>query len=130
MIDHTCLPSEDDEPATGYFVSINENDKDQCPKIRRKRQYQCHGKDQSTCWSPGVPDLDCPYSGLCCFDGCANKCLKSQSYEEEEEEEQPSYEPEQPTYNQVCSLIQVGLLSFHEESLFFLKDREKYKCKL
>jgi len=29
----------------------------------------------STCWSPGVPDTDCPNNGLCCNDGCANTCL-------------------------------------------------------
>jgi len=29
----------------------------------------------STCWSPGQRDIDCPQSGLCCFDGCANTCL-------------------------------------------------------
>jgi len=29
----------------------------------------------STCWSPGVPDTDCPGHGLCCSDGCANHCL-------------------------------------------------------
>ena len=28
----------------------------------------------STCWSPGQRDTDCPNSGLCCFDGCANTC--------------------------------------------------------
>ena len=32
------------------------------------------------CWSPGVPDVDCPTGkteepfGLCCFDGCQNSC--------------------------------------------------------
>ena len=29
----------------------------------------------STCWSPGLPDSDCPNGGFCCFDGCANFCL-------------------------------------------------------
>ena len=29
----------------------------------------------STCWSPGVRDLDCPGQGYCCFDGCAATCL-------------------------------------------------------
>jgi len=34
---------------------------------------QCTGR-QSDCWSPGVRDLDCLNSSLCCFDGCANRC--------------------------------------------------------
>ena len=25
----------------------------------------------------GVPDVDCPNNGLCCFDGCANRCEKN-----------------------------------------------------
>ena len=31
------------------------------------------------CWSPGTPDVDCPGSGLCCFNGCVNVCLASPS---------------------------------------------------
>merc|ERR1711915_4195 len=27
------------------------------------------------CWSVGTQDLDCKESALCCFDGCANRCL-------------------------------------------------------
>merc|ERR1712012_81971 len=34
----------------------------------------CEGR-KSNCWSPGVKDLDCLDSALCCFDGCANVCL-------------------------------------------------------
>jgi len=34
----------------------------------------CSGNVKSTCWSPGVNDVDCPGHGLCCFDGCANTC--------------------------------------------------------
>jgi len=29
----------------------------------------------SNCWSPGQRDTDCPYNGLCCFDGCADTCV-------------------------------------------------------
>ena len=45
-----------------------------CPPIRKdvKCEYV-----QNTCWSVGVPDVDCPGNGLCCFDGCANHCLRS-----------------------------------------------------
>ena len=32
------------------------------------------------CWSPGVPDEDCPHNGFCCFDGCNNVCLKNKDY--------------------------------------------------
>merc|ERR1719422_2272934 len=35
---------------------------------------ECEGR-KSNCWSPGVSDLDCLDSALCCFDGCANVCL-------------------------------------------------------
>ena len=31
------------------------------------------------CWSLGVPDLDCPGQGLCCFNGCVNVCQPSVS---------------------------------------------------
>ena len=34
---------------------------------------ECRGRT-SNCWSPGVRDLDCLDSALCCFDGCANVC--------------------------------------------------------
>merc|ERR1712130_64794 len=34
---------------------------------------ECQGR-KSNCWSPGVRDLDCLDSALCCFDGCANVC--------------------------------------------------------
>merc|ERR1712212_237812 len=29
---------------------------------------------RSICWSPGQPDTDCPGNGICCFDGCSNRC--------------------------------------------------------
>ena len=47
-----------------------------CPPIRPgvKCEYV-----QNTCWSVGVPDVDCPGHGLCCFDGCANHCLRPSS---------------------------------------------------
>ena len=35
----------------------------------------CSGNEKSTCWSPGVNDVDCPGHGLCCFDGCSNTCI-------------------------------------------------------
>ena len=40
------------------------------PKPNRKCEYVKH-----QCWSLGVPDVDCPGHGLCCFDGCVNSCV-------------------------------------------------------
>ena len=28
------------------------------------------------CFSQGEPDISCPDFGLCCFDGCANRCIR------------------------------------------------------
>ena len=47
-----------------------------CPNVIPIPLEQCYGA-HSTCWSVGVPDVDCPNWGLCCFDGCANTCLDS-----------------------------------------------------
>ena len=33
-----------------------------CPKVAPKNPEQCKGQ-RSTCWSPGVEDIDCPNSG-------------------------------------------------------------------
>ena len=43
-----------------------------CPQI--DSNLKC-GYEENECWSPGVPDLDCPGSALCCFNGCINVCL-------------------------------------------------------
>ena len=42
-----------------------------CPPVRKnvKCEYVKH-----QCWSLGVPDLDCPGNGLCCFNGCNYMC--------------------------------------------------------
>ena len=45
-----------------------------CPHFTLKEKTDCP-KISHQCWSPGVPDEDCPYHGLCCFDGCNNICL-------------------------------------------------------
>ena len=45
-----------------------------CPPVVAPVAGQCRGQ-VSQCWSPGVPDLDCPGSSLCCYDGCANVCV-------------------------------------------------------
>jgi len=46
----------------------------QCPIVPGLPISKCVGA-VSSCWSIGVPDLDCPGNNLCCFDGCANSCL-------------------------------------------------------
>ncbi|QQP56612.1 Uncharacterized protein FKW44_001330 [Caligus rogercresseyi] len=48
-------------------------DEDVCPKP--KGFQECNLYERSECWSPDVPDLDCPESALCCFDGCRNICM-------------------------------------------------------
>merc|ERR1719150_652228 len=58
-----------------------------CPPASPLTADQCRGQF-STCWSVGVPDLDCPNWGLCCFDGCANTCLG-----EARDPPQPTYHP-------------------------------------
>ena len=50
-----------------------------CPHFTLKEKTECH-KIHHQCWSPGVPDADCPYNGLCCFDGCNNVCLDPVEY--------------------------------------------------
>ena len=47
-----------------------------CPHFTLKEKAECP-KIKHQCWSPGVPDEDCPHHGLCCFDGCNNVCLDS-----------------------------------------------------
>ena len=44
-----------------------------CPDFTLRERHECHNI-QHQCWSPGVPDADCPDHGLCCFDGCSNIC--------------------------------------------------------
>ena len=61
---------------------------DKCPANRRRyrRQSDCKNSKGPNCWSAGTYDLDCPNSGLCCFDGCVNRCV-----EESKGEDLPSY---------------------------------------
>ena len=49
--------------------------KTQCPEVAVMPPMSSCRDSVSTCWSVGEPDWDCPDSGLCCFDGCANTCL-------------------------------------------------------
>ena len=53
-----------------HFASANG-----CPQLPSRGHQACQQNYQPNCWSAGQFDLDCPQSGLCCFDGCANRCL-------------------------------------------------------
>ena len=67
----------------------NQYGNDQCSANRRRyrRQSDCKNSKTPNCWSAGTYDLDCPNSGLCCFDGCVNRCV-----DEPEEEDLPTYQ--------------------------------------
>ena len=65
-----------------------------CPAVSTLTADQCVGR-HSTCWSVGVPDLDCPDWGLCCFDGCANTCVGDTP----PPPPLPSYDPPAPRRN-------------------------------
>ena len=45
---------------------------------------------------PGVPDLDCPDSGLCCFNGCVNVCIHTTTQNITEDSEVLDYSSQQP----------------------------------
>ena len=45
-----------------------------CPRVPSLPQKMC-ASSRPNCWSSDTFDLDCPNSGLCCFDGCHNRCL-------------------------------------------------------
>eukprot|EP00092_Neocalanus_flemingeri_P015375 GFUD01016638.1.p1 GENE.GFUD01016638.1~~GFUD01016638.1.p1 ORF type:complete len:648 (-),score=103.17 GFUD01016638.1:526-2469(-) len=64
-----------------------------CPRVSVSTPGQCAGR-LSNCWSVGVPDLDCPNWGLCCFDGCANTCVGD--IVPEQSQDFPRYEPTPP----------------------------------
>ncbi len=52
-----------------------------CPNVNPLSDAECAGA-VSNCWSPGQGDTDCPNFGLCCFDGCANRCVDEPEGEE------------------------------------------------
>jgi len=64
---------------------------DTCPVVETKTEQQC-ANATANCWSRGVPDVDCPDFGLCCFDGCVNTCYVAPEETEEEEEEDLEYD--------------------------------------
>ena len=50
----------------------------QCPFVQeaQERMVDCKFAGRSNCWNVGSFDLSCPSTGLCCFDGCFNRCLE------------------------------------------------------
>merc|ERR1712232_122269 len=46
-----------------------------CPVISVLPPIQLCANRKSSCWSAGLPDVDCLDNALCCFDGCANVYL-------------------------------------------------------
>ena len=48
-----------------------------CPRVTPAVPSTC-SNSRPNCWSSDTYDLDCPNSGLCCFDGCHNRCLVPQ----------------------------------------------------
>ena len=77
-------------------------DNGKCPARRRRRyrrQSDCKNSKPPNCWSAGTYDLDCPNSGLCCFDGCVNRCVDEpeeelSSYGQSSVGNNPSYRPQ------------------------------------
>jgi len=66
---------------------------DTCPVVETKTEAECEGT-VATCWSRGVPDVDCPNFGLCCYDGCVNTCKLHEETEIVEEESDDQYDDE------------------------------------
>jgi hypothetical protein len=66
----TVRPQE--EPQT--FDTHNPSSGGVCPRRPSRPPQDCQSA-RPNCWSSGTYDLDCPNSGLCCFDGCVNRCL-------------------------------------------------------
>jgi len=80
------------------FDTIVSDDLEKCPSIPPYPEVSCIGA-RDNCWSAGVPDLDCPNSGLCCFDGCANRCINGPE-EEQQQANSESY-PSEPYINPI-----------------------------
>ena len=73
-------PQDNSEPPNQTYLdppqetpSYSDNP-DKCTFATPKPANSCLDK-KANCWSAGVLDLDCPNSGLCCFDGCVNTCV-------------------------------------------------------
>lgn len=71
-----------------YNPRVSSDHGETCPVIESKTEEECSGA-VATCWSRGVPDVDCPDFGLCCFDGCVNTC---KIHDETDEEDYEAYD--------------------------------------
>jgi len=73
------------DAATGFYglaegafgTDGGESSAGTCPAAEPLSPAECEGS-ASTCWSPGQRDTDCPFNGLCCFNGCSNTCDQAQ----------------------------------------------------
>jgi len=66
-------PEERPDPERIQFEEVEEPSS--CPVVSVLPPIQLCANRKSTCWSAGLPDVDCQDNALCCFDGCANVCL-------------------------------------------------------
>jgi len=81
-----CVNSCQDEQTARFVVKTSSGLGGTCPQVEQKTEEQC-SNSTANCWSRGVPDVDCPDFGLCCFDGCVNTCKLDPESEEEYDEE-------------------------------------------
>jgi len=65
---------EEVRPSTSTGTSTGPSE-GSCPVISVLPPIQLCANRKSSCWSAGLPDVDCLDNALCCFDGCANVCL-------------------------------------------------------
>jgi len=82
----------------GAFAGVSSDGQGGASSCPAPSLTACPGAPPSNCWSPGRTDTDCPNNGLCCFDGCADRCLESASQEPEgaSAQIQPVEEPSEP----------------------------------
>ena len=46
-----------------------------CPEVQSRSSEDCKLNYQNYCTKLGKHDRLCPYDDICCYDGCANRCL-------------------------------------------------------
>ena len=78
IVPAAALPPHKPHPHPKHLLPAVPGGKDLtlCPHFKETLHCIPHHE----CWSPGVPDEDCPHNGFCCFDGCSNVCLKEDGY--------------------------------------------------
>merc|ERR1711923_348318 len=83
-----CVNSCQDEQTAQFVVKTSSGLGGTCPQVEQKTEEEC-SNSTANCWSRGVPDVDCPDFGLCCFDGCVNTC---KIHDETDEEDYEAYD--------------------------------------